>query len=224
MCPTRVLVADDHILFRAGIASLIRQQEDFEVVGEAADGEEAVEKARSLVPDLILMDICMPNMGGLEALRRIKSFLPETKVVMLTVSDDESDLIEAIKCGAQGFLLKKMEPERLFETLRGACRGEAAISRQATSKVLEEFARLAQHRSRERRPLEKLSARERQVLELIAQGATNKLIAARLGISENTAKNHLKNILDKLGLENRVQAATYALREGMFTGSSFPDR
>ena len=175
----------------------------------------ALEKSKELMPDVILMDVYMQEMGGLEATRQIKEVLPYVKIVMLTVSEEDQDLFEAIKAGAHGYLLKKIEPERLFQNLRGVIQGVAPISRTAATKLLDEFARLARSGSEEAHRQEKLSPREREVLELLTQGATNKEIAASLGISENTVKNHLKNILEKLHLQNRVQAATYALREGL---------
>lgn len=211
----RVLLADDHALFRSGVAGLLRRQEDFEVVGEAEDGAEALERAKELMPDLILMDVCMPGMGGVEATRRIKAVMPYVKVVMLTISEDDKDLFEAIRAGAHGYLLKKIEPDAFFRTLRGVFRGEAPISRATATKILHEFARQTAQGTREPRSPGGLSAREQEVLQLLTKGTSNKEIAAALGISPNTVKNHLKNILEKLHLENRVQAAAYALREGL---------
>jgi DNA-binding NarL/FixJ family response regulator len=211
----RVLLADDHALFRSGVAGLLRREADFEVVGEAEDGAEALERAKELMPDLILMDVYMPGMGGVEATRRIKAALPYVKIVMLTVSDDDKDVFEAIRAGAHGYLLKKIEPDAFFRTLRGVFRGEAPISRATATKILHEFARQNAQGTREARSPGGLSARELEVLELLTRGTTNKEIAAALGISSNTVKNHLKNILEKLHLENRVQAAAYALRGGL---------
>ena len=211
----RILLVDDHALFRSGLAGLLRQQADFELVGEAADGKEALVKAKELKPDVILMDVYMPGMGGLEATRRIKEALPSVKIVMLTVSEEDKDVFEAVKAGAHGYLLKKIEPEAFFRTLRGVFRGEAPISRATATKILAEFARQAQQGPGAARPPGKLSAREQQVLEFLTKGVTNKEIASTLGISKDTVKNHLKKILEKLHLENRVQAAAYALREGL---------
>jgi DNA-binding NarL/FixJ family response regulator len=211
----RVLLADDHALFRSGVAGLLRRQEDFEVVGEAEDGDEALERAKELMPDLILMDVYMPGTGGVEATRRIKAVLPYVKIVMLTVSDDDKDVFEAIRAGAHGYLLKKIEPEGFFRTLRGVFRGEAPISRATATKILHEFARESAQGTRKPRSPGGLSAREQEVLQLLSKGTSNKEIAATLGVSPNTVKNHLKNILEKLHLENRVQAAAYALREGL---------
>ena len=214
--PIRVLLVDDHALFRKGIASLLAAEPGFEVVGEAEDGVRAVERARELMPDLIVMDLNMPRAGGAEATRRILEEFPYVKIVILTVSEDDKDLFEAVRGGAHGFLLKKIEPKALFETLRGVMRGEASISRMMAAKLIGELRRDAANRTgvgMHRAP--ELSPREAEVLTLVADGKTNKEIAAALDIAENTVKNHLKNILEKLRLENRVQAATYALRQGL---------
>jgi len=214
MKPIRVLLADDHSLFRKGLASLLSSDKGFKVVGEAQDGTEALNKAKDLKPDLILMDVYMPGGNGLEATRQIKEALPSVKVVILTVSEEDKNLFEAIKCGAHGYLLKKIEPRDLFEMLRGVFRGEAPISRATAAKILNEFAAQA-HRATEEMPEEKLTPKEREVIELLTKGSTNKEIGNKLGITENTVKNHLKNILDKLHLENRVQAAAFALERKM---------
>lgn len=213
MTAIRVLLADDHALFRKGVASLLSGEREFEVVGEAVDGRQALEMARELMPDVILMDIAMPVVDGLEATRRIKAEMPYVRIVMLTATDAERSLFEAVKSGAQGYLLKNLEPQALFGTLRGVVRGEAPISRVMAGRLLDEFAR--QSREPVRPPLAELTSREAEVLELVARGQSNKEIAAGLAIAENTVKNHLKNILEKLHLENRVQAATFALRQGM---------
>ena len=183
------------------------------MVGEAGDGRRALELTRELMPDVILMDISMPVMDGLEATRLIKAEIPYVRIVILTASDGERSLFEAVKSGAQGYLLKNMEPQALYGTLRGVVRGEAPVSRMMAGRLLEEFAR--QHRDPAPLPAAELTAREREVLELVARGRSNKEIAAALAIAENTVKNHLKNILEKLHLENRVQAATFAVREGL---------
>ncbi len=209
----RILLADDHILFRKGLAQLLNSQPDFQVIGEAADGLEALEKARELMPDLILMDIDMPRCDGREATRLIKAEMPYVVIVILTVSDDEQDLFAAIKNGAQGYLLKKIDPADLFEQLRGLALGEAALSRLMANKILREFVRTEPERPRTGD--DPLTGRERQVLQLVARGLTNREIAETLVIAENTVKNHLRNILGKLHMDNRVQAAAYALREGL---------
>lgn len=213
MTAIRVLLADDHALFRRGVASLLAADREFEVVGEAVDGRQALEMARELMPDVILMDISMPGVDGLEATRRIKAEIPYVRIVMLTATDAERSLFDAVKSGAQGYLLKNLEPQALFGTLRGVVRGEAPISRVMAGRLLDEFAR--QSRGPEQPGLAELTGREAEVLELVAQGQSNKEIAAGLALAENTVKNHLKNILEKLHLENRVQAATFALRQGM---------
>src|SRR3989338_1791414 len=160
MKPIRVLLADDHSLFRKGLASLLSSNKGFKGVGEAQDGTEALNKAKDLKPDLILMDVYMPGGNGLEATRQIKEALPSVKVVILTVSEEDKNLFEAIKCGAHGYLLKKIEPRDLFEMLRGVFRGEAPISRATAAKILNEFAAQA-HRATEEIYEEKLSPKER---------------------------------------------------------------
>jgi two-component system nitrate/nitrite response regulator NarL len=205
----RVLLADDHALFRRGLASLLANREDIEVVGEAASGDEAVERARELMPDVILMDVRMPGGGGLEATRRLKEEMPYVKIVILTVSEDEEDLFAALKGGAQGYLLKNIDPEDLIACIHQVQRGEAPLAPSMATKILREFGSAAP------RPGPVLTQRERQVLELVARGDANKEIARALQISENTVKNHLRNILEKLHLQNRVQAVMYALREGL---------
>jgi DNA-binding NarL/FixJ family response regulator len=213
--PIRVLLVDDHALFRRGIASIVAAERGFQVVGEAGNGLEALDRARELMPDVILMDIFMPGANGLEATRRIKEALPYVKIVMLTVSEEDQNLFEAIKSGAQGYLLKKIEPQELFAMLKGVVQGDAPISRAMAGKILGEFARQARRAAATPLPGADLSPREKEVLEQVTQGKSNKEIAAALAIAENTVKNHLKNILEKLHLENRVQAATFALREGL---------
>ncbi len=210
----RVLLADDHVLFRKGLATMLRDQPDFEVVAEAQDGQEALTKAKELMPDVILMDIYMPVCDGLEATRRIKEMLPYVKIVILTVSEEDKNLFDAIKSGAQGYLSKKIDPQVLFEMLRGVVKGEAPISRLTAAKILDEFAKQVRE-VRGQQPEDPLSPREQKVLELLTRGSTNKEIAAALNISVNTVRNHLRNILDKLHLQNRVQAAAFALRKGL---------
>jgi len=211
----KVLLADDHALFRSGVAGLLQRRDDFDVVGEAQDGEEAIAKAEELMPDVILMDIYMPRCDGLQATRRIKEILPHTKIVILTVSEEDHTLFEAIKSGAHGYLLKNIEPHDLFDMLRGVSQGEAPISRATAAKILDELAKRGQEAPASSQLKDRLTQREREVLTFLTRGATNKEIASSLCISENTVKNHLRNILEKLHLENRVQAAAFALREGL---------
>jgi DNA-binding NarL/FixJ family response regulator len=210
----RVLLVDDHVLFRRGVAALLTAEPDFELVGEANNGLQALEMAREQMPDVILMDVSMPQLDGLEATRRIKEAIPYVRIVMLTVSDTDHVLFEAVRSGAQGYLLKNVEPAALVSTLRGVVRGEASISRTMAARLLDEFARDSRRAAPAPAPGAVLTEREQDVLALVAQGRSNKEIAAALGIAENTAKNHLKNILEKLHLENRVQAAAFALRQG----------
>lgn len=207
----RVLVADDHSLFRDGIVSLL-EAADFDVVGQVGDGQAAVETALRLRPDLVLMDITMPKMGGLEALRLIKEKLPETKVVMLTVSDSDDDLFVAVKSGAHGYLLKNLNASEFFEMLDGLRRGEAAMTRQTTSRLMKGFTDFS---SQQAEPVENLTQRELELLRLVAEGLSNKAIARMLSISENTVKYHVRNILQKLGVQNRTQAVAQALCSGL---------
>ncbi len=213
--PIRVLLVDDHALFRKGIASILAAERGFEVVGEAGDGLEALERARELMPDVILMDIFMPGADGLDATRWIMEALPYVKIIMLTASEEDRNLYEAIKSGAQGYLLKKILPQELFAMLRGVMQGDAPISRATAAKILREFARQARQAPAATPAGVHLTPREKDVLELVTQGKSNKEIAAALAMTENTVKNHLKNILEKLHLENRVQAAAFAIREGL---------
>jgi DNA-binding NarL/FixJ family response regulator len=215
----RLLLADDHHLFRKGLASLLEKDSDFEVVAEAEDGAEAIRKAQAEKPDLVLMDIHMPGVNGLEATRQITSALPATRVVMLTISEEDKDLFEAIKCGAHGYLSKKVEPEKLRELLVGVFHGEAPLSGATAARILKEFAARASKHS-ETTPVDDLTEREKEVLQLLAAGLTNKEIGSRLDIAENTVKNHLKSILGKLHLQNRVQAAALAIQQGLFTAKS----
>lgn len=211
----RILLVDDHVLFRKGVAALLASHQDIQVVGEAGDGLEAVDRARETVPDVILMDIGMPRCDGLDATRRIKREMPHVKIVMLTVSDDDQHLFEAIKSGAQGYLLKNLEPYQLYDMLESISRGEAPLSGAIAAKILEEFTRPDHGVAPESEATEELTSREIGVLELVAKGQSNREIASALVISENTVKIHLRNILEKLHLHNRIQAAVYAVRQGL---------
>ena len=209
-----MILVDDQLLFRRGLRALLDEENDFEVVGEANNGREAIELARVTRPDAILMDINMPICNGVEATRIIKAEQPDVRIVALTVSDDDQDLFEAIKAGAQGYLLKDLRPEELFDMLRAVTRGETPISPAIAGKLLNEFRRRPWHEPSETAGWD-LTARELEVLQLVAEGLGNAEIASRLFIVEGTVKNHLHNILEKLHLENRVQAAAYAIREGL---------
>ncbi|MBI2331347.1 MAG: response regulator transcription factor [Chloroflexi bacterium] len=211
----RVLLADDHVLFREGLAGIIASQPDMEVVGEANDGLEAFVKAQELKPDLILMDVQMPGMDGLEATRQIKEALPETRIVVLTVRDDDEKLFEALKNGAQGYLLKEIRSQEMLTMLRGAMQGEAALSSSLAGRVLAEFRRLSKHGFVEKEDDIGLTEREQQVLMQVSQGATDKEIAEMLTISLNTVKTHIRNILSKLHVSTRREAAKVAKNKGL---------
>lgn len=212
----RLVLADDHALFRAGIASLVRAW-GHEVVGEAANGFEALEAVRAHRPDLVLMDITMPECSGLEATRLIKTELPETRIVIVTVSDHDEDLFEAVKSGAEGYLLKDMAEAELESTLDAVEHGQPALSPQLAVKILDEFTRLSHEATRREESARDLTAREHEVLQLLADGMTNREIAASLALSEHTVSFHVKNILSKLHLRNRAQAVAYAVRTGLAT-------
>jgi len=207
----RILIADDHALFRDSLRSLL-ESHDIEVVGEAKNGQEAIDMAWQCKPDVILMDLMMPEMNGLESTKRIVAELPDVKVVILTASDDDNNLFEAIKSGAKGYLLKDLESDQFFSLLDGVGRGEPALTPAVARKLLDEFARPKKPSKEEYDP-DALTDREREVLELMVQGTTsNRKLARHLGVSENTVKFHVRNILDKLHLHNRAQVVAYALR------------
>ena len=210
----KVLIADDHALFRDGVASLLKAW-GLDVVGQAGDGFKALEATRALRPDLILMDIQMPLCNGLQATRLIKAEMPETRIVMVTVSDEEEDLFEAIKSGAEGYVLKNMSGEEFSRVLNDIANGEAPLSQGLAAKILTEFARMSREPAPKESERDQLSDREREVLQQVAGGATNKEIAARLFISESTVSFHMKSILAKLHVRNRAQAVAYALQTGL---------
>jgi DNA-binding NarL/FixJ family response regulator len=211
----RVLIADDHPLFRDGLRSLLEAR-GIDVVGEAKTGREAVAQARRLRPEVVLMDLNMPELGGLAATRLISAEQPEVKVVVLTASEDDADLFEAIKSGAQGYLFKNLASEEFFRLLEGVARGEPALTPGLARKLLGEFARPPTPAQTAVQGPEALTEREREVLDLLVQGITsNRELAERLVVSENTVKYHLRNILDKLHVQNRAQVVAYAVRHGM---------
>jgi len=210
MRPLRLLLVDDHALFREGLTSLLAYQDDFAVVGEAEDAEGALAQARALGPDIVLMDIELPWEDGVVATRRLKMEMPAVAVVMLTVHDDSRTLFEALKAGAQGYLVKNVRSRELLEQLRGLARGEAAISRRMATRILDEIRGQTGPSGLE----EALTARETEVLELVVARLSNAEIAERLVVSEHTVKNHMKSILSKLHLHNRHQAAAYGVARG----------
>ncbi|KAA3643852.1 MAG: DNA-binding response regulator [Chloroflexi bacterium] len=215
MKPARVLLADDHILFREGLAGIIAEQPDMEVVGEANDGLEAIVKSQELEPDLILMDVQMPTCDGIEATLRIKNEMPGVTIVMLTVRDDDEKLFQALKYGAQGYLLKNIRSREMLQMLRGALEGEAALSPELAGRLLEEFRRLSKQTFADIEvDLETLTDREQEVLQLVVSKHSDKDIAENLRISLHTVKSHIRNILAKLQVNNRREAARMARQKG----------
>lgn len=216
----RILLVDDHVLFREGLASLLDGQPDFSLIGEAGSVREAIVRARDLQPDLVLMDFSMPDGTGLDATRAILAERPETQIVFLTVHEEDERLFAAIRSGAKGYLLKNVPVAKLLNFLRGLKRGEAAISSIMTSRILAEFSHTSPGHQPERGALAQLTSRELEVLRELTTGATNREIAQRLVITENTVKNHVGNILSKLNLPNRHAAARFADQHGLGTSTS----
>ncbi|UQZ81206.1 Transcriptional regulatory protein DegU [Paenibacillus konkukensis] len=210
MNPKRILLADDHALAREAMREIILTDDSFAIAGEAVNGYEAVRMAEERLPDMILMDISMPDMDGLEATKQIKERFPHIKIIMVTVSDDITHLFEAIKRGAQGYLLKNLHPASWHEYLRAVAFDEAPMSRELAVRLLKEFSSV-QTTAQETSPL---TSREKEILTCVARGKSNKEISNDLFISEHTVKNHLKNILQKLHLNNRVQLTRYAYEKG----------
>ena len=212
--PIRVLVVDDHALFRRGLQMVLEQEPDIEVVGEASDGSEAVEQAADTLPDIVLMDVRMPKRGGIDACTAIHETVPSAKIIMLTISDEEADLYDAIKAGAMGYLLKEISIEEVASAIRAVHGGQSLISPSMASKLLTEFASMIKRSDdRQQVPTPRLTDREMEVLKLVARGLNNRDIAKELFISENTVKNHIRNILEKLQLHSRMEAVVYAVRE-----------
>ena len=208
----RVLICDDHALFRRGLVMVLESEDGIDVVAEAEDGEDAVARAEETVPDVVLMDVRMPKMSGIEATRAIADVVPSAKILMLTVSDEEEDLYEAVKAGATGYLLKEISIEEVANAIRSVTTGQSLISPSMASKLLTEFNNLAKQ-AQQKVMAPKLTDRELQVLKLVAQGLSNREVAEELFISENTVKNHVRNILEKLHLHSRMEAVVYAVRE-----------
>jgi two-component system nitrate/nitrite response regulator NarL len=209
----RVLPVDDHTLFRSGIKSLLQRNDDFEVVGEAGDGLEGIKRVRSLKPDVALLDLHMPGVSGLEAVKVISEEMPEVNVLMLTVSEDAQDLMDALRAGASGYLLKNIETATLIEAIRKAAQGESVVSQQMTAKLIQGVRNPPKQEAAavER---DRFSPRERDILASLAQGESNKEIARKLDLAESTVKIHVQNIFKKLNMSSRVQVALYAVENG----------
>jgi two-component system NarL family response regulator len=213
--PIRVLVVDDQELFRRGITMVLEAEPGIEVVGEAGDGFEGAALAEATAPDVVLLDVRMPRRSGIEACLDIKQTVPSAKILMLTVSDEEADLYEAVKSGASGYLLKDSSIEEVAQAVRVVADGQSLISPSMAVKLIDEFKQLAKS-EREQVPGLRLTDRELQVLKLVAKGLNNREIAKQLFISENTVKNHVRNILEKMQLHSRLEAVLYAVREKLF--------
>jgi DNA-binding NarL/FixJ family response regulator len=214
--PIRALIVDDHALFRRGLEMVLAAEPDIELVGEASDGEEAVRKAGESLPDVVLMDIRMPRSSGIEACRAMKEVAPSAKIIILTISDEEEDLFEAIRAGASGYLLKDIPLDEVADTVRAVHGGQSLINPSMAGKLLTEFATLARRDEEERAqqiPAPRLTEREMQVLKLVARGMNNRDIAKELFISDNTVKNHVRNILEKLQIHSRMEAVMVAVRD-----------
>jgi DNA-binding NarL/FixJ family response regulator len=215
--PIRVLIADDHALFRRGLEMVLADEPDIDIVGQASDGAEAVETAAATLPDVVLMDIRMPKISGIEAARLMKEVAPSSKIVMLTISDQEEDLFEAIRAGASGYLLKDIPLDEVAAAVRSVYGGQSLINPSMAGKLLTEFAALARRDETAERvqhvQAPKLTDREMEVLRLVARGLNNRDIAKELFISENTVKNHVRNILEKLQIHSRMEAVMIAVRE-----------
>jgi two-component system NarL family response regulator len=211
-----VLIVDDHALFRRGLEMVLDEEDDIELVGQASDGAEATQRAAESLPDIVLMDIRMPKSSGIEACRAMKEAAPSTKIVMLTISDEEEDLFEAIREGASGYLLKDIPLDEVADAVRAVHGGQSLISPSMAGKLLTEFATLArrgEEQPPQQLPAPKLTEREMEVLKLVAKGMNNRDIARELFISENTVKNHVRNILEKLQIHSRMEAVMIALRD-----------
>ncbi len=210
--PIRVLIADDHALFRRGLRMVLEAEEDIAVVAEAADGAEAVAKVEQLAPDVVLMDVRMPRMNGIEATREIREAFPSTRILMLTVSDEEDDLFDAVKAGANGYLLKEVSIEEVADAVRAVMQGQSLLSPSMASKLITEFGVLARRAEEaESPPSPRLSDRELEVLRRVAKGLSNEQIGNELGISPTAVRNHVANILVKLQLRSRIEAAIVAM-------------
>ncbi|PHS31891.1 MAG: DNA-binding response regulator [Methylophaga sp.] len=218
MSNTRILLVDDHSLFRFGIKSLLQSQSGFEVVGEASDGLEGVKRAKQLKPDIVLMDLHMPGTSGLEALQMLTESMPETPVLMLTVSEDAQDLMQALRSGARGYLLKNIEIDFLIDSIHRAIKGESVMSPQMSATLMDAVREPLIEQHVEKTTI-KLTPRESEIIIMLAQGESNKSIARTLNVAESTVKIHVQGILRKLNISSRVQAAVYAVEHGLMPNS-----
>ena len=210
--PIRVLIADDHERFRRGLRMVLEAEEGIDVIAEAADGAEAVTKVEELAPDVVLMDVRMPNQNGIDATRTIREVFPSTRIIMLTVSDEEDDLFDAVKAGANGYLLKEVSIEEVADAVRAVVQGQSLISPSMAAKLITEFGSLARRaQESEMAPSPRLSDRELEVLKRVATGMSNEEIAAELGLSTPAVRNHVANILVKLQLRSRIESALLAM-------------
>ena len=218
--PIRVLIADDHERFRRGLKMVLEAEDGMEVVAEAGDGAEAVKRVEELAPDVILMDVRMPNTNGIEATRTIREAFPATRIIMLTVSDDEDDLFDAVKAGANGYLLKEVSIEEVADAVRAVVQGQSLISPSMAAKLISEFGTLARKadQSDAAMPSPSLTDRELEVLKRVATGMENEAIAAELDISSTAVRNHVANILVKLQLRSRIEAAIMAVESRLLEG------
>ena len=215
----RVLVADDHSLFRDGLVSLL-EAAGYEIAAQVGDGQEALIQAKRTKPDLILLDLSMPRLNGLDALPQLLEIVPEAKIVILTISEEDDDLLKVIQAGAHGYLEKNLNADDFLELLGGVERGEAALTGRTAARLM---AKLAENRSPIKTATEDLTARELELLELVGEGFSNRAISESLSISTNTVKYHLKNIFQKLGAQNRAEAVAHAIRTGILSSSQKED-
>ncbi len=215
MSKTKVLIADDHTLFRESLSAMLERVEDIDVVGHVSNGDEVIEQAKSLKPDIILMDIRMPVIDGIEATRKIKSNGLDTSIIMLTMCDDDKSLFDAIKSGANGYFLKSDSASSLVNNIRAVARGEVLLPPSIAPRLLNEFARVAKNHEKFERQSSILTSRERDVMDLMAAGFGNKQIARKLFISEKTVRNHISNLYRKLSCNSRSQAVLAAVRAGI---------
>ena len=215
----RVMVADDHSLFRDGLVSLL-EAAGYEIAAQVGDGQEALIQAKRTKPDLILLDLSMPRLNGHDALPQLQQIVPGAKIVILTVSEEDDDLLKVIRAGAHGYLVKNLNAENFLELLAGLENGEAAVTRRTATRLM---ARLAENRSSMKPATEPLTMRELELLELVGEGLSNRALSEKLSISTNTVKYHLKNIFQKLGAQNRAEAVAHAMRTGILSSSQKED-